>query len=72
MLVGTWVAAVWAIQCYKRHRFERVAPARTTPLLTMDWTVPDRQIETAVGLSPDRNDFVVAGGEKELTVRAEF
>ena len=51
MLVGTWAAAVWAIQCYKRHRFERVAPARKTPLLTMDWTVPGRQIETAVGLA---------------------
>ena len=51
MLVGTWVAAVWAIQCYKRHRFERVAPARTTPLLTMYWTGPDQQIETSVVLA---------------------
>ena len=47
MLVGTWAAAEWTIQFYERHRFERVALARKTPLLKMYWTVPDRQIETS-------------------------
>ena len=51
MLVGTWAAAEWAIQFSKRHRFERVAPERKTPLLTMYWTVPDRQIAPAVVLA---------------------
>jgi len=35
MLVGTWAAAEWTIKFCERHRFERVAPARKTPLLTM-------------------------------------
>ena len=51
MLVGTWAAAEWAIQFYARHRVERVAPERKTPLLKMYWTVPDRQIETSVVLA---------------------
>ncbi len=51
MLIGTWAASEWAIQFYKRHRFERVAPERKTPLLKMYWTVPDRQIETSVVLA---------------------
>ena len=51
MLVGIWAAAKWDIKFYERHRFEHVAPARKPPLLTMDWTVPDRQIESSVGLA---------------------
>jgi len=51
MLVGTWAAAEWTIKFYEHHRFERVAPARKTLLLTMDWTVPDRQIESSVVLA---------------------
>jgi len=51
MLVGTWAAAEWAIQFYERHRFERVAPERKSPLLNMYWTVPDWQIETTVVLA---------------------
>src|SRR5712692_4400633 len=63
MLVGTWAAAEWAIKFYKRHRFERVAPARKTPLLKMDWTVPDRQIETSVVLANPPLDCRQHGGE---------
>ena len=51
MLVGIWAAAKWDIKFYERHRFERVAPERKTPLLTMYWTVPDRQIESSVVLA---------------------
>jgi GNAT superfamily N-acetyltransferase len=51
MLVGTWAAAEWAINFYRRHGFELVSPERKTELLKTYWTVPDRQIETSVVLA---------------------
>ena len=51
MLVGTWAAAEWAINFYRRHGFEMVSPERKTALLKTYWTVPDRQIETSVVLA---------------------
>jgi len=51
MLVGTWAAAVWAINFYLRHGFEQVSPERKTSLLKTYWTIPDRQIETSVVLA---------------------
>jgi GNAT superfamily N-acetyltransferase len=51
MLVGTWAAADWAIQFYRRHGFELVSPERTRALLKTYWTIPDRQIETSVVLA---------------------
>jgi GNAT superfamily N-acetyltransferase len=51
MLVGTWAAADWAIQFYRRHGFEAVSPEQKTAFLKTYWTVPDRQIETSVVLA---------------------
>jgi GNAT superfamily N-acetyltransferase len=51
VLVGTWAAAEWAIDFYRRHGFELVAPERKADLLRTYWTIPDRQIETSVVLS---------------------
>ena len=51
MLVGTWAAAEWAIEFYRRHGFELVSPEQKTALLKTYWTVPDRQIETSVVLA---------------------
>lgn len=51
MLVGTWAAADWAVQFYRRHGFELVSPEQKTALLKTYWTVPDRQIETSVVLA---------------------
>jgi GNAT superfamily N-acetyltransferase len=51
MLVGTWAAAVWAIDFYRRHGFEQVSAERKTALLKSYWTIPDRQIETSVVLA---------------------
>jgi GNAT superfamily N-acetyltransferase len=50
-LVGTWAAADWAIDFYRRHGFELVPPARTAELLRAYWTIPERQIETSVVLA---------------------
>jgi GNAT superfamily N-acetyltransferase len=51
MLVGTWAAADWAIQFYRRHDFELVSPDRKAALLKTYWTISDRQIETSVALA---------------------
>ena len=50
MLVGTWAAATWAIDFYRRHGFELASPARTRELLSTYWRIPDRQVETSVVL----------------------
>ena len=51
VLVGTWAAADWAIDFYRRHGFELVTPQRKDELLRMYWDIPDRQIETSVVLA---------------------
>lgn len=51
MLVGTWAAADWAINFYRRHGFELVSPEHRTELLKTYWPIPDRQIETSVVLA---------------------
>lgn len=54
VLVGTWAAATWAIQFYKKHGFRLVSPTEKDVLLRKFWKIPDRQIETSVVLaSPD-------------------
>jgi GNAT superfamily N-acetyltransferase len=51
MLVGTWAAATWAIDFYRRHGFELVASARAKALLETYWSIPERQIEKSVVLA---------------------
>ena len=51
ILVGTWAAAEWAIEFYRRHGFELLPPERTAELLKRYWSIPDRQIETSVVLA---------------------
>jgi GNAT superfamily N-acetyltransferase len=51
MLVGTWATANWAVDFYRRHGFELVAPERTPALLKTYWSIPERQIETSVVLA---------------------
>jgi GNAT superfamily N-acetyltransferase len=50
LLVGTWAAANWAIDFYKRHGFGVVESEEAKGLLKKYWTIPDRQIETSVVL----------------------
>ncbi len=51
MLVGTWAAASWAIDFYRRHGFVLVSAQRKAELLRRYWTIPERQIETSVVLA---------------------
>jgi GNAT superfamily N-acetyltransferase len=50
ILVGTWAAANWAIDFYKRNGFGVVEPEKAKALLKKYWTIPDRQIATSVVL----------------------
>lgn len=53
MLVGTWAAASWAIDFYRRHGFALVSEAEKTRLLGTYWDIPPRQIETSVVLASE-------------------
>lgn len=54
ILVGTWAAAHWAIDFYRRHGFIQVEPERARELLGKYWSIPQRQIETSVVLERER------------------
>lgn len=51
LLVGTWAAASWAIDFYRRRGFEPEADG--AGLLERYWDIPRRQIETSVVLAMD-------------------
>lgn len=50
VLVGTWAAAEWAIEFYRRNGFALVPEGRKNALLRKYWSIPERQIETSVVL----------------------
>jgi GNAT superfamily N-acetyltransferase len=50
ILIGTWAAANWAIDFYRRHGFCVVRSEEARALLKTHWTIPERQIETSVVL----------------------
>jgi GNAT superfamily N-acetyltransferase len=54
ILIGTWAAASWAIDFYRRNGFTVVAPDEKDRLLRTYWSIPARQIETSVVLASDR------------------
>ena len=51
VLIGTWVAAAWAIRFYEKHGFHIVSPEEKHRLLKKYWNIPERQIETSVVLA---------------------
>jgi N-acetylglutamate synthase-like GNAT family acetyltransferase len=54
MLIGTWAAASWAIDFYKRNGFTLVSPEEKNRLLRRYWAIPARQVETSVVLAEER------------------
>jgi N-acetylglutamate synthase-like GNAT family acetyltransferase len=54
VLVGTWAAAQWAIDFYRRHGFEPATPELKDQLLKTYWDIPERQIEASVVLARPR------------------
>ena len=54
ILIGTWAAASWAIDFYRRNGFSVVSSADKDLLLRRYWSIPPRQIETSVVLADRR------------------
>jgi N-acetylglutamate synthase-like GNAT family acetyltransferase len=54
ILVGTWAAASWAIEFYRRHEFTVVPDREKDLLLRRYWSIPARQVETSVVLADRR------------------
>jgi N-acetylglutamate synthase-like GNAT family acetyltransferase len=51
ILIGTWAAASWAIEFYRRNGFTVVSSDDKDLLLRTYWSIPARQIETSVVLA---------------------
>lgn len=54
VLIGTWAAATWAVDFYRRNGYTLVSDEQKDLLLRKYWTIPDRQIETSVVLADGR------------------
>jgi N-acetylglutamate synthase-like GNAT family acetyltransferase len=54
ILIGTWAAASWAIDFYRRNGFTVVSNSDKDKLLRRYWSIPVRQIETSVVLADAR------------------
>ena len=54
ILIGTWAAASWAIEFYRRNGFSVVPNEHKDRLLQTYWSIPPRQIETSVVLANER------------------
>jgi N-acetylglutamate synthase-like GNAT family acetyltransferase len=54
ILIGTWAAASWAIEFYRRNGFTVVPSDHKDRLLRTYWSIPERQIETSVVLANGR------------------
>jgi N-acetylglutamate synthase-like GNAT family acetyltransferase len=51
ILIGTWAAASWAIEFYRRNGFTVVSSDQKDRLLRTYWSIPPRQVETSVVLA---------------------
>jgi len=54
ILIGTWAAASWAVDFYRRNGYAVVGTSDKDRLLRTYWSIPDRQIETSVVLANAR------------------
>jgi N-acetylglutamate synthase-like GNAT family acetyltransferase len=54
ILIGTWMAATWAIGFYEKHGFHVVDEEQKNQLLRTYWSIPDRQTQTSVVLVDDK------------------
>jgi N-acetylglutamate synthase-like GNAT family acetyltransferase len=54
ILIGTWAAAAWAIEFYRRNGFTVVSTSQKDRLLRKYWSIPARQVETSVVLADRR------------------
>jgi N-acetylglutamate synthase-like GNAT family acetyltransferase len=57
ILIGTWAAASWAVEFYRRSGFRLVPSGHKDRLLRTYWSISARQIETSVVLAKGLRDF---------------
>lgn len=70
ILIGTWVAATWAIRFYENNGYCALPRHETEQLLRRFWRIPERQVATSIVLA---NKAWEQGGERVimLSERAE-
>jgi N-acetylglutamate synthase-like GNAT family acetyltransferase len=51
ILIGTWVAASWAVSFYQKNGYTLVSEEEKNHLLNKYWSIPERQVETSVVLA---------------------
>jgi N-acetylglutamate synthase-like GNAT family acetyltransferase len=51
ILIGTWAAASWAIEFYRRNGFSIITNDEKDRLLRLYWSIPERQVEASVVLA---------------------
>jgi GNAT superfamily N-acetyltransferase len=54
VLIGTWAAASWAIEFYRRNGYAVLPEGAKDSLLEKYWSIPARQVETSVVLADRR------------------
>jgi N-acetylglutamate synthase-like GNAT family acetyltransferase len=54
ILIGTWAAAEWAIEFYRRNGFTLLPAGEKDRLLRTYWSIPGRQVDTSVVLANGR------------------
>ncbi len=54
ILVGTWAAAAWAIEFYRRQGFTLVPQQHKDGLLRRYWSIPERQVASSVVFADSR------------------
>ena len=56
ILIGTWVAATWAVRFYERNGYRVLSRRETERLLRKYWRIPERQVGTSVVLAGPQRD----------------
>ena len=51
VLIGTWLAATWAIAFYEKNGYRPLSRQETDALLRRYWNIPERQIVTSIVLA---------------------
>lgn len=54
VLIGTWLAATWAIRFYEKNGYATLSREETERLLRLYWRIPERQIATSIVLEKKR------------------
>lgn len=51
ILIGTWIAATWAVRFYRNNGYTVLSRDESDRLLRLYWSIPERQIATSVVLA---------------------